>query len=563
MAAPVVATHTNNVVSALPMTLTKPAGVVAGDLLVMYITTFDATPDTISGATGFTQRQQVSFAGGHIILLTVLDRVADGSEPSSWSINHSNGSVFMAGGVLRLTGASASPYDSTAGAINSSGTGTSATATGLTTTGPDELVLVLYSNFNGETLSPAFTGMTQEDTFGPGEYAFSKAFPTVGATGNFTGAAWTPSDDWCAITLAYAGVQVTANVGQTLQPPRGHPLRRQHRRRADRLTFTTDALATSASPTDTDTGTGTDAGESIAATVNDVETGTGTESNGSITVQVTDTDSGTGVDAGESISATLTDTDSAAGQDAGESIAATSSDTETATGVDSGEAIAATLSDDDPATATDAGEAIVAVTSISDSDSATATDAGESVAATVTDTETGAGTDGGESVAATLADTDTATATDAGESVQQTAQITDTDTATGTDVGESVAATPADTETATAADAGESLAATLTDDDPATATDAGENVQTIGGTPINDTDTATATDGGESIVVQVTDSDSVTAIDAGESIPGVFPPAAPIGGTFQQYRTRLEPDVLEQLADADELEALLLILALV
>lgn len=184
MAAPVVATvsSTPGVAGVTSRAVNKPAGTTAGDTITIGVVSYDQDAYTHT-CSGFTQRKQVVQTGiSQKIGLTVLDRVADGSEGASFTVNISPACYTLLM-CARITGATATPYDVSDGAVTTSST---LSLPGLTLGNADELILNFLAGYNFG-YSSGLTGWTRDISSIDGVCdLFSKGFAASGATGGFS-----------------------------------------------------------------------------------------------------------------------------------------------------------------------------------------------------------------------------------------------------------------------------------------------------------------------------------------------------------------------------------------
>jgi Bacterial Ig domain len=144
-------------------TVTRPSGVAAGDLLLATLE-IDAEPATVTGPAGWTKLQDVIGAPGTAMAYhtQVWWKVAGASEPASytWTIG---GTPWVDIGVLAYQNVNtASPID--VSAARDSGTTATPVTDSVTTTGPNELVVALFVNFNSGSWT-AGSGMTRRYNF--------------------------------------------------------------------------------------------------------------------------------------------------------------------------------------------------------------------------------------------------------------------------------------------------------------------------------------------------------------------------------------------------------------
>jgi len=197
MAAPVFASGNHVTFS---NTVNKPSGTAAGDLLVIATISYD-NPVSVT-CTGFTRRINNVDHGSAFdhIWVSVLDRVADGSEGASFTVSTSGGYTDTLCG--RYTGASAAPYDTSNWAGSTGGNTTTASAPAVTTTTADELLIIVHGGYNAPGVSAAYSGFSID--VGPNDtvnYMLSKAQAAATTVGPFTQTQ--SSTTYTTVTLAY------------------------------------------------------------------------------------------------------------------------------------------------------------------------------------------------------------------------------------------------------------------------------------------------------------------------------------------------------------------------
>jgi hypothetical protein len=202
MAAPVVASKTSAGPSGFAdtsLSINKPTGVASGDLLVLVVigTNFSNSTHSFS-CSGFTSRRKNTNAG--YAAVEIFDRIADGSEGSSFSISITNG-AYTSAALFRVTGASSSPFDTSAADDSAGGFDADHNIPSLTLAEADELVIAGLSNWNDLLSSSPPSGWVEEYQVDYG-YFFSKSFSASGATGSTTLAAL-DSDRWASAAVAY------------------------------------------------------------------------------------------------------------------------------------------------------------------------------------------------------------------------------------------------------------------------------------------------------------------------------------------------------------------------
>lgn len=193
-------------------TVTKPVGVAAGDLLLLtFVDGHSPAPtNPITPPVGFSPLpgtpSSVVDGGGFQVDLRVFYKVASGSEPVSYVVGHPGGALATEALLVAVSGGTGVPALTIA-----KGTGTTSTASGLTTSVPNTLVLFVEHNwdlYSGTAVpsgtTPAF--VERSDLATSLLYLATGALATPGPTGtpshaNHNGAANQP---WQTLLLAVA-----------------------------------------------------------------------------------------------------------------------------------------------------------------------------------------------------------------------------------------------------------------------------------------------------------------------------------------------------------------------
>ncbi len=145
------------------LTVTKPSGVVAGDLLLATMEV-DADPVTVTGPSGWTLLMDTPGAIGTASAFhsQVWYKVAGASEPTSyaWAVP---GGIWVDIGVLAYSGVNATnPIDAFSGRY--AGSVTSASTNAVTTSQANEMVVAIFINYNSCTWTVG-SGMTKRYDF--------------------------------------------------------------------------------------------------------------------------------------------------------------------------------------------------------------------------------------------------------------------------------------------------------------------------------------------------------------------------------------------------------------
>jgi len=187
----------------------KPTGTVDGDIMLAGVFAFYGTADpadiTITPPAGWTQvgtETLINGGGGNYGKFFVYWKRAS-SEGASYDFTHTAFLSYTTQAVIvAYSGAlaSGSPVDVYS---SSTGTGTAATYTGVTTTGGNEKLVLLAHNFTAsQTLSPP-TGMTER--YDHITYAADETIVAAGATGTRTHTVNSSADPWAGFLVALKG----------------------------------------------------------------------------------------------------------------------------------------------------------------------------------------------------------------------------------------------------------------------------------------------------------------------------------------------------------------------
>jgi len=205
------------------ITLTKPAGVVVGERLLLIV----ATDNPYSGASkintpsGWAELKEAGTGGAVDARISVFERVANGTESATQNVSYAASTTEAVGWYLRISG-----VDNTAAIIVSSQTqqnsnSTSQPISGLTTTAPDSLVfyVLAFDGGDGFPFNVSGTGWTEraELQYNVSAGTVSSCWGTkdqqsVGATGTATVTS-NVADSSASFQFAIAGIPgITAIV---------------------------------------------------------------------------------------------------------------------------------------------------------------------------------------------------------------------------------------------------------------------------------------------------------------------------------------------------------------
>jgi hypothetical protein len=194
--------------TATALTINVPAGTTTGDVMVAAIA-LKTSSITITPPAGWTSLNRVNQAAGDPNAQELFYRVATGSEPASYTWNFSAAVFGAVGGVVSYRGVdTSSPIDVYGGNVTASAT--THTATGVTTTTSNAMVVTAHSFASAETWTPP-AGMTERvdrasitasNAAGMALEMSDVLQLTAGATGNKTATAAGNADTGVAQILA-------------------------------------------------------------------------------------------------------------------------------------------------------------------------------------------------------------------------------------------------------------------------------------------------------------------------------------------------------------------------
>lgn len=171
------------------VSVTKPAGTTAGDLLVaVHVTDIFGNTAGMTGATGFTQ-EGVTYSGAGSCFGKVWQRQADGSEGSSFSSGNPDTSVVMMLAITDFDGVT--PFDVTATWSDGGANQTSHVAPSISPSLDGCLLVCAWGSTVGSgTPAPSYTppgGMTLQADSGWAGFAFAALATEVLVAGGSTG----------------------------------------------------------------------------------------------------------------------------------------------------------------------------------------------------------------------------------------------------------------------------------------------------------------------------------------------------------------------------------------
>ncbi|WP_309640135.1 fibronectin type III domain-containing protein [Flavobacterium sp.] len=179
------------------LTINKPAGVIAGDLMLANIAK-GGNNTTAPTLAGWTLINGANLGGGTNRYGAVLYKIAGAAEPANYTFALGGGTNSASGGIVAFSGVDGTtPFDVTPGTISVQGNQTGVTATSITTVTANAAIIMFgqaagnnptWNNGVWSTTSPG--GLTELFDVGQGNNDQSTAGaawatkPTVGATGN-------------------------------------------------------------------------------------------------------------------------------------------------------------------------------------------------------------------------------------------------------------------------------------------------------------------------------------------------------------------------------------------
>src|ERR1035437_1729405 len=139
------------------LTINKPTGVVAGDILIVAITKLNST-NTITPPTGWTSIDGRSLAGSTPRYGAVFYKIAGSAEGTNYAFSLGSGTSNSSGAIVAFSGVNnTTPFDVTNGIIYVQGSQTEVDATSITTVTANAAVIMLGMAANS---SPTWSGWT-------------------------------------------------------------------------------------------------------------------------------------------------------------------------------------------------------------------------------------------------------------------------------------------------------------------------------------------------------------------------------------------------------------------
>jgi hypothetical protein len=174
---------------AAALTLARPAGTVAGDLLLAVVAHQEGGRRDMTPPAGWTDVPNTDRSNAKAVRIHAWYRIAGSSEPSTYTFTLTGGSgTDISGGMLDVSGASSSTPINASGSQSGGGATTSVSAPSITTTAPSALLIFGGACNNASSFTPP-AGMTEQwDRASSGSEPVANetatiGFPNPGATG--------------------------------------------------------------------------------------------------------------------------------------------------------------------------------------------------------------------------------------------------------------------------------------------------------------------------------------------------------------------------------------------
>ena len=203
------------------ITINKPSGVVAGDLMIIGVMTYDNSNAGSVTSAGWTIIAAQDLGNDDRRRYSVLYRIAGASESANYTFDsygdNTAAAIVAFSGVDIAGGVSGSPFDVTPGSISHSGSADPLTVTGLTTATADAAIVMLSGNSN--ISSRSYTSWT---TTSPG--ALSEIYDYTGASYETVGAAWAIKSTVGATGNGSVNLSGDASVGAIMLALKAAPI---------------------------------------------------------------------------------------------------------------------------------------------------------------------------------------------------------------------------------------------------------------------------------------------------------------------------------------------------
>jgi hypothetical protein len=187
------AASSNAVNAATSLPLSKPAGAAQGDLLLATVSHQSGNQRNITPPSGWTAVPNADYKDASNVRIHAYYRIAGASEPASYTFTLTGGSgQDMAGGILDITGASASaPINASGGQTNGAPASKSVPAPSITTTVANTLLVYAGAANVAATFTPPGQMIERWDLATSGAYkvcteSATLTLASVGATGTQT-----------------------------------------------------------------------------------------------------------------------------------------------------------------------------------------------------------------------------------------------------------------------------------------------------------------------------------------------------------------------------------------
>ena len=190
------AASSNSGNSAASITISKPVGTQQGDLILGTLAWQNGVNRNIAPPSGWTAVPNTDYTDGNNVRIRAFYHFAGPSEPSSYTFTITGGAgPDLAGGLISISGANASPIDASGGQVNTASS-KNVTAPSITTASTYRLLVYAGAINQSTSFTPPGLMTEQYDVKTTGQYKVSlegatQGLTSSGATGGRTGMAFT------------------------------------------------------------------------------------------------------------------------------------------------------------------------------------------------------------------------------------------------------------------------------------------------------------------------------------------------------------------------------------
>jgi hypothetical protein len=206
------------------LTVSKPAGVVPGDIMLLSILQFGTStvPSSVYFSnTGWKLERSVTIGGGTARAAIFLSRIVDGTEGNSFTFSLSSGTTRAIGSIIAFSGVDpASPFDALGTMTVSSGAITNVSANSITTSTPESAIVMLawasylaQSPISISNWYTSSTGVLEHEALDY-NYIVSTASLTIGAAWEIKGSAGSTGNG----SAILSGIQNNVGLLLALKP---------------------------------------------------------------------------------------------------------------------------------------------------------------------------------------------------------------------------------------------------------------------------------------------------------------------------------------------------------